>query len=229
MHVPRPADISGLASLAGFPISILVAECALRWGPQAIVLVCIGSVLVLFALAATAGGSSLVILPLLISAQIASLADASALQSGAVAASDPARRGAALALFAFIGYVAAFIGPVAVGIVLDRFGGAGSPLGWSAAFITMALGSTAAAWAMRSARKDPGGGHAVSVQLSPARRRPTRIGGARIDNADLISSRIPEGRTMRRPSISRSSAASSRAAGPYQMPVRSGPGGRAPL
>jgi MFS family permease len=162
LHVPRPADISGLASLAGFPTSILVAECALRRGPRAIVFACIGSVLVLFALAATAGGPSLVILPLLVLAQIASLADASALQSGAVSASDPARRGAALALFAFIGYVAAFTGPVAVGIALDLFGGARSPLGWSAAFITMALGSTAAAWVMRSARREPGSGHAAS-------------------------------------------------------------------
>jgi MFS family permease len=155
LHVPRPADISGLASLAGFPISILVAEFALRWGPQAIVLACIGSVLVLLALAATAGGPSLVILPLLILAQIASIADASALQSGAVSASDPARRGAALALFAFIGYVSAFIGPVAVGVALDAFGGARNPTAWTAAFLTMAVGSTAAALAMRATRKGP--------------------------------------------------------------------------
>ena len=88
-------------------------------------------------------------------AQIASLADASALASGAVATADPARRGTALGLFAFTGYMAAFIGPVAVGIALDAFGGAGSPAGWTAAFATMALGSTAAAWAMRGARTRP--------------------------------------------------------------------------
>ena len=68
--------------------------------------------------------------------------------SGAVAAADPARRGTALASYAFTGYTAAFVGPVAVGITLNRFGGAGSPPGLSAAFVTMALGSTAAARAM---------------------------------------------------------------------------------
>ncbi|HEX6440832.1 MAG TPA: MFS transporter [Stellaceae bacterium] len=149
LDVPSPAVISGLASLAGFPASIVIAECALRWGPRAVVATCAGSVLVLLALAATAGGPSIVILPLLVLAQVASLADASALAAGAVAAADLARRGAALALFAFVGYTAAFIGPVAVGIALDGFGGAGNSSGWSAAFVTMALGSTAAALAMQ--------------------------------------------------------------------------------
>lgn len=91
-------------------------------------------------------------LPLLVMVQITSIADAGALSSGAVAAADPARRGAALSSYAFTGYTAAFVGPVAVGIALDRFGGAGTPIGWTAAFVTVALGSTAAAWAMRGAR-----------------------------------------------------------------------------
>ena len=52
----------------------------------------------------------------------------------------------------FRSYMAAFIGPVAVGVALDAFGGAGNPTGWAAAFVTMALGSTAASWAMRGAR-----------------------------------------------------------------------------
>jgi len=147
LNAPPPAIISGLASLAGFAAAIVIAECALRWGQRAIVLTCMASVFLL--LAGSAGGSSTVAVPLLVLAQIASLADASALASGAVAAADPTRRGAALAIFAFVGYSAAFIGPVAVGIALDGFGGAGSASGWSAAFVTMALGSTAVALAMR--------------------------------------------------------------------------------
>jgi MFS family permease len=151
LDIPSPAVISGLASLAGFPASVIIAECALRWGPRAVVATCAGSVLILLALAGTSGGPSIVILPLLVLAQIASLADASALAAGAVAAADPARRGAALALFAFVGYTAAFIGPVAVGFALDAFGG-GHAIGWSAAFVTMALGSAGAGLAMQMAR-----------------------------------------------------------------------------
>ena len=90
-------------------------------------------------------------LSLLVLVQITSIADAGALSSGAVAAADPARRGTALAAYAFVGYTAAFVGPVAVGIALDLFGGVSGVMGWTAAFATMALGSTAAAWAMRGA------------------------------------------------------------------------------
>jgi MFS family permease len=124
---------------------MIIAALAMRWGPRSIVMACVGSVLVLLALAATAGGPSIIILPLLVLAQIASLSDAAALASRAVPSSDAARRGAAQALFAFIG-------PVAVGIALDLLGGTSSPAGWSAAFLTMAFGSTAAALAMRIAR-----------------------------------------------------------------------------
>ncbi|HWB49517.1 MAG TPA: MFS transporter [Stellaceae bacterium] len=153
LDVPSPPVISGLASLAGFPVSIIVAECALRWGPRAIVVTCLASVAILVALAGTAGGPSVVVLPLLVLAQIAALADASALAAGAVAAADPARRGAALAMFASVGYTAAFIGPVAAGLALDAFGGGTSPTGWSVAFATMALGSSAAAWAVGKGRR----------------------------------------------------------------------------
>jgi MFS family permease len=152
LPLPGLAVISGLASLAGFPVSIAVAELALRYGRRVIVATCLTSVLVCLALTVTAGGPTLVVVPLLVLVQITSIADAGALSSGAVAAADPARRGAALAAYAFTGYTAAFVGPVAVGIALDQFGGAGSPTGWTAAFATMALGSTAAAWAMRGAR-----------------------------------------------------------------------------
>lgn len=152
LAVPSPAVISGLASLAGFLASIFVAECALRWGSRAIVATCSASVLVLLALASVPAGPSVLVLPLLVLAQIMSLADASALAAGAVAAADPGRRGAALALYAFVGYVAAFLGPVAVGFALEAVGGR-KPIGWSAAFATMALGSTFAAGAMRLTRR----------------------------------------------------------------------------
>ena len=51
------------------------------------------------------------------------------------------------------GYTAAFAGPVAAGIAFDQFGGAGSAIGCAAAFATMGLGSTAAAWAMQGAHR----------------------------------------------------------------------------
>jgi len=55
------------------------------------------------------------------------------------------RRGSSLALFAFAGTLTGFLGPVVVGVALDWSGGLGSKAGWTAAFLVMALGSTAAA------------------------------------------------------------------------------------
>ena len=152
LTLPALAVISGLASLAGFPVSyrrsgtdIALWQTGDRRDLPGFGAVCL-------ALAATAGGPIALVLPLLVLVQITSIADAGALSSGAVAAADPAQRGTALAAYAFIGYTAAFAGPVAVGVALDQFGGADSAMGWSAAFATMALGSIAAACAMRGAR-----------------------------------------------------------------------------
>ncbi len=152
LALPPLGVVAGLASLAGLPVSILVAELAARHGRErVIVATCLVSVAVCLALAATAGGGAWIVMALLVLVQITSFADVGALAGGAVAAADPARRGAALALYALAGYATGFLGPVAAGLVLDWFGGAASAAGWRAAFVTIALGSAAAACAVRRA------------------------------------------------------------------------------
>jgi MFS family permease len=88
--------------------------------------------------------------------QITSFADVGALSSGAVAAADPARRGAALAIYALTGNVSGFLATAIVGTAIEWFGGAQSATGWSAAFVTVALGSAVAAYAVHRVR-DPTG------------------------------------------------------------------------
>jgi MFS family permease len=152
LPLPPLGVVAGFASLAGLPVSIIVAELAARHGRERVVVAtCLVSVAVCLALAATAGGPAATVTALLILVQITSFADVGALAGGAVAASDPARRGAALALYALAGYATGFLGPVAAGLALDWFGGATSPAGWRAAFVTIALGSAAAALAARRA------------------------------------------------------------------------------
>jgi len=108
--------VSGIASLAGVPTSMVMAEIAARRGRRSVVIgICLVSVATCFALSATAGGSIWVVLPLLMLVQITSFADVGALAGGAVAAADPAQRGAALALYALGGFTTGFLGPVAVG------------------------------------------------------------------------------------------------------------------
>ncbi|HEY1261690.1 MAG TPA: MFS transporter [Stellaceae bacterium] len=150
LALPPLGIVAGLASLAGLPVSILTAELALRLGRErVIVATSLVSVVVCLALAATAGGPAAVVTALLILVQITSFADVGALAGGAVAAADPARRGAALAVYALAGYSTGFLGPVAVGLTLDFFGGAASPAGWRAGFVTIAVGSAVAAAAIR--------------------------------------------------------------------------------
>jgi MFS family permease len=149
--VPLPplGLISGVASLAGVPVSMVMAEIAARRGRRPVVVgICLVSVATCLALSMTAGGSVWVVLPLLVLVQITSFADVGALAGGAVSAADPAQRGAALALYALGGFTTGFLGPVAVGNVLDWFGGAASASGWMAGFALIALGSTAAALAV---------------------------------------------------------------------------------
>jgi MFS family permease len=153
LDLPNLALISGLASLAGVPASIVVAELATKWNrSHVIIATCVVSVAVCLALAATAGGAIAIVLTLLILLQITSFADVSSLGVGAVILSDPARRGAALAVYALCGFTTGFLGPAAVGLSLDWFGGIDSRPGWTAAFLTMSIGSTAAALAVWMSR-----------------------------------------------------------------------------
>ncbi|MDP1839355.1 MAG: MFS transporter [Reyranella sp.] len=153
LDLPNLAIISGLASLAGVPASIAVAELATKWNrSRVIVMTCVVSVAVCLALAASAGGPIVIVLTLLVLLQITSFADVSALGVGAVLLSDPARRGAALAVYALTGFTTGFLGPAAVGLSLDWFGGIDSRLGWTAAFLTMSIGSAAAGLAVWKAR-----------------------------------------------------------------------------
>jgi MFS family permease len=150
LTLPPLAVVSGIAAMAGVPVSILVSELALQMGRERVVTAtCCVSVAVCLALAATAGGSSVVVLALLVLLQVTSCADGGALAAGAVAASEPERRGASLALYAFAGSMTGFIGPVVVGTALEHFGGLATTEGWTAAFLVMALGSAVAGVAVR--------------------------------------------------------------------------------
>jgi MFS family permease len=150
-HMPLPplGLVSGVASLVGVPVSMVMAEVAARRGRRLVVIgICLVSVATCLALSATAAGSIWIVLPLLVLVQITSFADVGALAGGAVAAAYPAQRGAALALYALAGFTTGFLGPVAVGNVLDWFGGADSASGWSAGYLVIACGSAVAAWAI---------------------------------------------------------------------------------
>lgn len=153
IELPNLAILAGIASLAGVPASIGVAELAARRSRSYVIAgTCALSVAVCLALAATPGGNIYVVLALLVLLQITSFADVGALGAGAVALAHQSRRGTSLAVYALAGFVSGFAGPVVVGSVLDWFGGLESRTGWAVAFLTMAMGSAVAGMAVWTTR-----------------------------------------------------------------------------
>lgn len=64
--------------------------------------------------------------------------DSSSLTAGAAGSAPPERRGATLAMHSMLGYSGGFVGPLALGLVLDLAGGM-STLGWGLAFLHIAV------------------------------------------------------------------------------------------
>ena len=64
--------------------------------------------------------------------------DSSSLTAGTAGTAEPSRRGATLALHSMLGYFGGFVGPLAVGWVLDLRGGM-SPAAWASAFSMIAI------------------------------------------------------------------------------------------
>ena len=148
MELPPLAVVSGLAAIAGVPVSIAVGELALRFNRERVIAVtCWSSVVICLGLAATTDAPPELVVGLLVLLQISSFADVGALTAGAVAAAEPERRGASLAFYSFAGFVTGWLGPVTVGTTLGWLGATDN--GWSTTFLILALGSTATALVMQ--------------------------------------------------------------------------------
>lgn len=132
-------QVAFIVNLIGLPSSIAGNEFARKYGRKRVIsIVMIASAL----LAAILGFSPT--LPYLLVAFIAIVygvtivGDSASLTAGVVAAAPEGHRGATLAVHSTIGFFSAFLGPLAVGAVLDAFGG--GRLAWGMGFICMACG-----------------------------------------------------------------------------------------
>jgi predicted MFS family arabinose efflux permease len=134
-----PAAALTVLGLAGTLASVLGNEAAILLGRRRLIGVALIASAVCAALLAFFGTSSypLAVVLLVIYGPIVWL-DSSSLTAGAAGTADPARRGATLAVHSMLGYIGGFIGPLAVGWILDAGGGM-SPATWAAAFLGIAL------------------------------------------------------------------------------------------
>lgn len=134
-----PTRIAFIINLIGLPASIGGNELCRRFDrPKVIRTVMMVSAVVVTVLGFSASLPYAVVALVAIVHGITVVGDSASLTAGVVAAAPPGFRGTTLAVHSTLGFGAAFMGPLAVGMVLDCFGGGQS--GWAMAFVTMAAG-----------------------------------------------------------------------------------------
>ena len=153
----QPTVVAMIAALVAMVSSVLGQEVAARFGRQRIISVVMGVAMAIafgFGYTAPLPFAAVVSVALVYAAVIQ--ADSAALTAGVVAVADPGRRGATLAVHSVVGFAGAFVGPLALGVVLDLAGGAGRPLAWGLGFGLIGLFSlveiAALFWSLRGAR-----------------------------------------------------------------------------
>ena len=134
-----PTRIAFIINLIGLPASVGGNELCRRFDrPKVIRTIMIVSAVVATVLGFSASLPYAVVALVAIVHGITVVGDSASLTAGVVAAAPAGFRGTTLAVHSTLGFGAAFLGPLAVGMVLDFFGGGQS--GWAMAFVTMAAG-----------------------------------------------------------------------------------------
>jgi len=140
-----PAAIHAVANLVSPFASIAGNEVSLRAGrARVIVLGMTLSGLLTCALGFLAHLPWLLVFALVVVHMLLVMSDSSTLTAGMVAASDPARRGATMAVHSTLGFATGFVAPLVFGVALDLGGGNQSGLAWGIAFVTLGIGAVAA-------------------------------------------------------------------------------------
>jgi MFS family permease len=144
-----PATVATAMALLGTWASVAGNEWSMRWGRKRLIAVAMLGAGVLALAVGLVGARGYGFATVLVLAWAVFIwLDSSSLTAGAAGSADPARRGATLAVHSMLGYLGGFVGPFAVGWVLDRAGGM-SPRGWSLAFGLVGLVVFAGFWAHR--------------------------------------------------------------------------------
>ncbi len=129
------AALAAWINLLGPVASILGNEVAVRRGRRPLVLAVMGtSGVMAWAVGFSAPLPLLLVFGLMTLYFLLVMGDSAALTAGLVAAAEPGRRGAAMALHSLLGFGAGFIAPLVFGGVLDLAGGSERLLAWGLAF-----------------------------------------------------------------------------------------------
>jgi predicted MFS family arabinose efflux permease len=133
-----PTTVATAMGLVGTWSSVAGNEAAIRIGRPRLVRLAMTACLVFAAGIGFLGARSYVLAATLVLVYgLLIWLDSSSLTAGAAGSADPARRGATLALHSMAGYAGGFVGPIAIGWILDLSGGM-SAMGWGLAFLHVA-------------------------------------------------------------------------------------------
>jgi predicted MFS family arabinose efflux permease len=143
-------EAAAIINLMGLPASILGNEAAGRLGRlRYIGAVMMASGALAWLAGFTAGWPWWVTSLLLAVYFVCIMGDSAALTAGLVAAAPPNQRGAAMAVYSFMGFGAGFIAPLVFGAVLDVAGGKADVTAWGFAFGSLGAGCLIASFAAR--------------------------------------------------------------------------------
>ena len=144
-----PASAAAVVNLVGIPASIFGNEIAGRIGRRRYIAAIMALSGAIAWLAGAVTAWPWVLLGVLFLYTIVIMADSAALTAGVVAATEPHRRGAALAVYSLFGFGAGFLGPFVFGVVLDLCGGKDAPTAWLFACGSLGAGCLIAALIQR--------------------------------------------------------------------------------
>ena len=143
-------EAAAIINLLGQPASILGNEAAGRFGRRRYTIAVMTASGSLAWLAGFTAGWPWWVTTLLLAVYfICIMGDSAALTAGLVAAAPPNQRGAAMAVYSFMGFGAGFIAPLVFGGVLDVAGGKAEVTAWGIAFGSLGAGCLIASFAAR--------------------------------------------------------------------------------
>lgn len=134
------ATLAAMVNLCGPLMSVTGNELSLRFGRERIIFVFMtASGLVACGLGFTAGLPAAAVFAIMCLHYGLMLGDSAALTAGAIGTAHPDQRGAMMAVYSFIGFSAALVGPLVFGVVLDIAGGNRSTLAWGLAYASIGV------------------------------------------------------------------------------------------
>lgn len=136
-----PQELATLSMIVGIGSSLIGNELAGRFGRRRMIAFYMTASGILGAtLGLAAGMPTTAVTALILLYGWSTMQDSASLTAGMVAVATPGQRGMTMAVYSFIGFAMAFLGPLVFGVVLDLAGGGRQ--GWIAAFAV--LGAVAA-------------------------------------------------------------------------------------